>query len=148
MHDFINFPELTNYQMQFYYFESPHKQIVHNFNAKVTDVHDGDTIKVKWSERNFEFPIRLVGIAAAELKEKGGKESQSWLENQILGEDVYILINPNKRVGKWGRLLGAIFHRGININEESVRMGKSSTWEERAPLIPDFKKQTEVKKWL
>ena len=30
-HDFINYPELTNNQMNFYYFESPHKQITENF---------------------------------------------------------------------------------------------------------------------
>jgi len=46
-HDFKKFPELTNNQMQIYYFESPHKQITEDFKARVVDVHDGDTIKVE-----------------------------------------------------------------------------------------------------
>ena len=43
-HDFKLFPELTNSQMQIYYWDSPHKQITKNFMAKVLRVKDGDTI--------------------------------------------------------------------------------------------------------
>ena len=38
-------------------------------------------------ERNFDFPIRMANLASPELKEEGGRESQAWLEEQILGED-------------------------------------------------------------
>lgn len=129
-HDFKKYPELTNNQMQFYYFESPHKQITEGFLAKVAKVIDGDTIRVKTDFRDFDFPIRFLYIAAVELDEKGGGKSQRWLENQIMGEEVYIRVNPKMRVEKWGRLLGEIIHMGININQLSMDLGYSINLEE------------------
>jgi len=122
-HDFKAFPELTNSQMQFYYLDSPHKQITEDFTGRVVDVHDGDTIKVKWAERKKPVVVRFINTAAPELKEAGGKESQSWLEKQILGEEVNVLIQPKLRVGKWGRIIGEIIFMGININQLSMETG-------------------------
>ncbi len=133
-HDFKLFPELTNSQMQFYYFESPHRQITEDFWGEVVDVHDGDTIKVKWSERKKPIVVRLLGIAAAELDEVGGKESQSWLEQQILGEYLQIKIDPKLRVGKWGRILGTIISFGMNINQTSIENGYSEVFEKEVNL--------------
>jgi len=124
-HDFKRFPELTNSQMQLYYMDSPHRQIQEGFLAKVMSVHDGDTIRVKWDERDFDFPIRFSNIAAPELNEQGGIKSQKWLEKQILGEEIYVKVNPHNRVEKWGRLLGEIIHQGININQSSMDLGYS-----------------------
>lgn len=134
-HDFKNFPELTNRQMQFYYFDSPHKQITEDFTAKVVKVTDGDTIRVLWEERNFNFPIRFINTAAPELDEEGGKEAQSWLEKEILGEEVNILIDTNNRVEKWGRLLGEIIHLGININQVSIDAGYAIAWDDMEQSI-------------
>ena len=128
-HDFKNFPELTNNQLQFYYFESPHRQITEDFVAKVVDVHDGDTIKVRWRERDFDFPVRLAHIAAPELKEHGGIKSKKWLEGMIAGEEVDIMIDPNNRVGKWGRIIGEIIFMGININNMSLDLRYSIPFE-------------------
>lgn len=124
-HDFKNFPELTNNQMQFYYWDSPHRQITEDFFGKVVQVHDGDTIKVKWSERKKPVRIRLSDIAAPELDEQGGVRSQKWLEGQILGEYVRVGIRPKMRVGKWGRILGTIYNFGMNINQMSMDWGFS-----------------------
>jgi endonuclease YncB( thermonuclease family) len=124
-HDFKAFPELRNSQMDFYYFQSPHKQIFEGFTAKVVKVTDGDTIRVTTNFRDFDFPIRLAGIAAPELDEKGGVQSQEFLSRRILGEEVYIAINPFKRVGKWGRLLGDVIHAGESMSEASMREGRS-----------------------
>ena len=125
IHDFVKFPELTNSQMQIYYFDSPHRQITEDFTALVTKVIDGDTIQVKWTDRNFEFPIRFIAIAAPENKESGGEQSKSWLESQLLGETVDVIVDSKQRVGKWGRLLGAIFSKGVNIGELSMTLGFS-----------------------
>lgn len=133
-HDFKKFPELTNSQMPVYYFESPHRQITENFICKVVDVHDGDTIRVLWDERDFTFPIRLLNIDAPELDE-GGAESQNWLEKQVLGEEVEILIDPKQRVEKWGRLLGEVFHMGMNMNELSMIEGMSVPFERRGEKV-------------
>lgn len=123
-HDFKRFPELTNSQMAFYYWDSPHKQILEGFTARVTKVTDGDTIRVKWTERDFDFPIRFSYINSAEIGE-GGKASKDWLTKQILGKEVEVNINPRNRVGKWGRILGVVNHGGINMNQMSLDLGFS-----------------------
>lgn len=146
-HDFQRFPELTNSQMQMFYFESPHKQILENFMARIVKVTDGDTVRVFWDERDFDFPVRFLDNAAPELKEKGGTESQSWLETKILGEEVEIQIDKTKRVEKWGRLLGRVFFQGRDIGEESIILGHSIPWSQRkASVIPDFNKELD-KQW-
>ncbi len=129
-HNFKRFPELTNSQMQFYYFDSPHRQILEDFWGTVTKITDGDTIHVKWNEREKPIVVRFIGTAAPELNEIGGFESRSWLEKQIMGNYVQIQIDPNLRVEKWGRILGRIFDIGRNINQESIDTGHAITFEE------------------
>lgn len=133
-HDFKKFPELTNNQMEIYYFESPHKQIFEGFLADVTRIVDGDTIRVNCDFRDFNFPVRLLNIDAPELDESGGLESKNWLKEQILGEEVYIIINPKNRVERWGRLLGGIIHAGIDINNSSLNSGHSISWKDREKI--------------
>jgi endonuclease YncB( thermonuclease family) len=123
-HDFKKFPELTNNQMQFYYFDSPHKQIQEGFLAEVVKVSDGDTIRVETDFRNFDFPIRLNGIDAPELAE-GGRRSAQWLKNQLLGKEVYIGIDRTNRVGKFGRLIGNVILGGQSMSEASLMFGYS-----------------------
>lgn len=149
VHDFEKYPELTTTQMGVYYFMSPHAQILQDFDAEVVDVHDGDTVKLKWRERDFDFPIRFINIQAPELKDENGnpsqegRESQKWLENKILNENVQIKINPHNRVDKWGRLLGYVIFQGIDIGEESINAGKSVHWSQRGEMmpIPNFEKE-------
>ena len=124
-HDFNRFPELNNSQMALYYFESPHKQITESFHAMVVDVHDGDTLRLRWSMRDFDFPVRFTNIAAPEISEEGGLESRDWLQSFVLGSDVDIIIDPNNRVEKWGRLLGRVVVHGVDVGEESIRAGHS-----------------------
>lgn len=139
-HDFNRFPELTNSQMNVYYFESPHKQILEDFRATVVKVHDGDTITLRTDFRDFDFPLRFLNTNAPEMSE-GGQEAKSWLEDKILNEEVEILIDKNQRVGKWGRLLGQVFHRGMNVNEESIRAGKATSFDDREEgMLPDLNK--------
>lgn len=130
-HDFRKFPELTNEEMQFYYWESPHVQIMEDFEAEVVKVHDGDTITVRTNFRDFDFPVRFLDTNAPELNEKGGHESQAWLENKLLREMVTVSIDRSNRVGTFGRLLGNIIHSGMNVNEESVRMGWATPFDQK-----------------
>ena len=128
-HDFKLFPELTNSQMQIYYFDSPHKQMVEPFDAKVVRVKDGDTIQVTTEDRDFDFPIRFARIAAPELDEVGGLASQKWLAKEIEGENVEIVLT-RQRVEKWGRLLGEINFLGLSVNTQSLEQGYSIKFEE------------------
>jgi endonuclease YncB( thermonuclease family) len=134
-HDFKKQPELLNSQMQIYYLQSPHKQITEDFSARVVEVHDGDTISLDWEQRDFVFPIRFANVAAPELNEDGGHEAQEWLENRLLGKTVDIKINPNNRVGKFGRLIGNIMQGGQDVGEEEIFHG----------LVTSFKAKNEGK---
>ena len=132
--------------MQFYYFDSPHKQITEAFTARVTKVHDGDTITVDWHERDFVFPIRFADTAAPELSEPGGHEAQAWLENIILGEEVNVIPHPN-RVEKWGRLLAYVAHRGMDVGQSEVNIGFAKRWNDRhnGKIIDPIRKPKEDK---
>ena len=142
-HDFKKFPELTNAQLQLFQFRSPHKQITEDFICDVVHVTDGDTIRVEWSQRDFDFPIRFVGSDAPEMNEEGGKESQKWLEGRILNERVMVHINKANRVDKWGRLLGTIYSRGLNMSNASIWSGHAVPFGQREEgKIPEFRKET------
>ena len=142
MHDFKAFPELTTNQAQFYYFESPHKQIFDNFTGVIEEVIDGDTVRVKWSERNFLFKVRLADIAAPELKEDGGREAKDHLVELCEGAEAEFIINPYNRVGKWGRLIATIIARGFNLNKTMVRDGHAIKFGSEGAqfVIDDFNK--------
>lgn len=157
VHDFRNFPELTNSQMDFYYFESPHKQIFEDFTAEVVKVHDGDTIKLRVDWRDFDFPLRFSNISARELVEKperdtssqlcaDGITSRDWLESKILNEKVEIKIDKNNRVEKFGRLLGQVSFMGLDMGEESITQNMSVPWANRNDgKIPKFAPELEFK---
>lgn len=128
-HDYIKYPELTNTQLEVLGFTSPHVQITRDFQAKVVKVHDGDTITLETDFRDFQFPLRLLGINSPELNENRGKESQQWLSSLILDQEVMILIDRFQRVGKYGRLLGVVFHNGMDINRMSIVHGLATSFE-------------------
>ena len=130
-HDFKAFPELTNSQMADYYFQSPHRQINEDFRAEVVKVTDGDTITVRWSERDFDFPIRFAGTNAPELNERLGHDSKAWLEGLLLGQMVDIRIDKNNRVGKFGRIIGTVIHHGMSLNQISVIQGRATPFDQQ-----------------
>lgn len=125
--DFKRFPELPTSKFAEFYFESPHKQINEDFFAKVVKVVDGDTIRVETDFRDFDFPVRFAFINAPEMSE-GGEESKSWLEEQVMGEEVFIKVDPFNRIGKFGRIIGEIEHLGLNINQMSMNFGHSNVF--------------------
>jgi len=130
-HDFKKYPELTNSQMEIFYFDSPHEQITEDFWGKVVKVHDGDTITISCDFRNFTFSIRFSNIMAKELSE-GGHAGRDFLENLILGENVEILINKKNRVGKYGRLLGKVIYKGFDVGEEMIQNNFAvGAWQEQ-----------------
>ena len=130
-HDFIRFPELTNSQMNLYYFQSPHQQITEDFDARVVKVSDGDTIRVTCDFRDFSFPIRFANIMAAELNE-GGHASRDHLKSLIEGALIEVIIDKANRVGKWGRLIGRVKHKGFDVGEQMIADGHAvGVWKEQ-----------------
>lgn len=127
-HNWKRYPEVLFSNDEWY--ESPHQQITEDFDALVVKVVDGDTIRVTTNFRDFEFPIRFLGINAPEMNEPRGKEIKEWLENKILGKKIRVEIDINNRVGKYGRLLGKIIFQGSDLNEELLFSGRATTQEE------------------
>ena len=147
-HDFDKFPELTNRQLQEMPFQSPHQQIIEGFEADVVRVHDGDTVTLRVPFRDFDFPLRLLGIDAPEMN-AGGEEARDWVRGRIDGERVTVLIDKDNRVDKWGRLLGHIFHRGMNVAEEEINLGLAVPFDRRLEgELPNLDKLFSLKQWL
>ena len=149
VHDFKNFPELPNGKFDTEYFNSPHKQITEDIMATVVKVHDGDTITLHWDERDFDFPMRVVNIDAPELNEDGGHESRDHLKGFIEGALVQIIIDPDNRVEKWGRLLGDIIHRGMLVSEHQLFTNNAKLFEDRnLDELTNIQKEFNPKRWL
>jgi len=146
-HDFIRFPELTNRQLQEHII-SPFPQITEDIFVKVIKVVDGDTIRVEWDERDFDFPVRFLGINAPEMSE-GGEDSKEYLKNIIEGEEVMLRIDKYQRVGKYGRLLARIISLGMDMGAVMMRLGYATSFENRDEgKIPDLNKATRMEQWL
>ncbi|MAH49115.1 hypothetical protein CMI37_25040 [Candidatus Pacearchaeota archaeon] len=146
-HDFKNFPELTNKQMEHLQFVSPHKQITEDFDATVVKVHDGDTVTLRAAFRDFDFPLRLIGIDAPEMN-AGGAVARDWLKARVLGSSVRIEIDKKERTEKWGRLLGRLIHRGMDVAQEEIYLGLAPPYEERGEEIPNINETLSLKQWL
>jgi len=122
-HDFKKNPELTNSQLAEFGFSSPHAQITEDFEAVVDEVIDGDTVMVSCSFRDFSFPIRFRDVDAPEMSE-GGEVAKSWLECRMPASSrVRVLIDRDNRVGKYGRLLGAVLVNGMVVADEMLYLG-------------------------
>ena len=147
-HDYDRYPELTNKQLAEYGFSSPHKQITEDFYANVIKVVDGDTIRVECDFRDFNFPIRFLGIDAPEMSE-GGEEAREWLKSRILGEEIEVKIDKRQRVGKYGRLLGQIHHMGMDIGEVMRQLCLVISFDQRNEgKLPELTKTFRIKQWL
>ena len=147
-HDWKNYPELTKAQLETFGFMSPHPQITSDFDAQVIKVHDGDTITLRVPWRDFDFPLRFLNIDSPELSE-GGEEARDWLIDQIDGQEVRILIDKFNRVGKYGRLLGKVINRGLDMGEAEMQLGLAKPFGKKKEGEPiDINKIFRLKQWF
>lgn len=147
-HNFKEYPELRNDELAVWELKSPFPQIKEDFWAECVKVHDGDTITLHTNFRGFNFPLRIAFIDTKEMNE-GGAEARDWLKGQIEGEDVFIKINPKNRVEKYGRLLGSVINKGMDMGDAMMRMGLAVPFaRRREDQLPSIYKMFEVKKWF
>jgi endonuclease YncB( thermonuclease family) len=88
------------------------------YTGKVVSVHDGDTIRVLYYDG--ELKIRLECIDAPELHQPYGKDSKETLSNLVFGRTVRVEDHGRDR---YGRLLGRVYYRNLDVNSEMVREG-------------------------
>ena len=147
-HDWDKYPELTNSELQELYFLSPHTQIMNDFTATVEKIHDGDTISLSTPFRSFVFPLRFLDIDAPELN-SGGDVARDWLKSKLEHQEVEIKIDPDNRVEKWGRLLGRVFYRGMDVGQEELYLGLVKPFDQRQEgKIPISDKIFSTKQWF
>ncbi len=147
-HNYKDFPELTNKQLDEIGFNSPHQQITEDFDAFVVKVTDGDTITLRVPFRDFDFPLRFLDIDAPEMND-GGEQAREFLKSQIEGEMVLIKINKQNRVGKYGRLLGKVIYGGLDMGDTMERAGYSKVFGKRLEgQLQPVNKIFRLEQWL
>ena len=81
--------------------------------GKVTQVIDGDTIKVDGQS------IRFALAFAPELNEFGGVDARKFIETICpVGSNALVDEDDGQTQGSNGRIIGAIYCNGVNLNEE------------------------------
>jgi micrococcal nuclease len=83
------------------------------FSGQVTQVVDGDTIRVN------EHPIRFALASAPELKDIGGYEAQDFMDDICpVGSKALVDEDDGQTEGSYGRIVAVIYCNGMNLNEE------------------------------
>jgi micrococcal nuclease len=90
-----------------------------DFSGPVTDILDGDTIKVSRNHRNVK--IRLNGIDAPEKDQAYGHKSGEFVVFQAFGKEVTV---QTYGLDKYGRTIGDVYlPDGTMLNKELVKEG-------------------------
>ncbi|MBR8461593.1 thermonuclease family protein [Campylobacter sp. faydin G-105] len=102
--------------------------------GRVIKVIDGDTINILTKE-NEVVKIRLFGIDAPELKEKGGKRSKRHL-NRLIG-DKKVKVQTHG-YDKYRRVLGVIYFKNTDINGKMITDGYAKAALKYSKRYKDF----------
>jgi micrococcal nuclease len=110
---------------------SPTPSTATNQNLSVSEVTDGDTMKLSDGKT-----FRLYGVNAPEVKEPYFEEAKTFTENLVLGKEISFEQEDNYKVDKFGRELGYVIVGGVNLNIELVRNGLARVvlYEKRAKI--------------
>jgi micrococcal nuclease len=102
-----------------------------NQNLSVTEVTDGDTLKLRDGKT-----FRLYGVNSPEVKEPYFEEAKAFTENLVLEKEISFEQEANYKVDKFGRELGYVLVGGVNLNIELVRNGLARVvlYEKRAKI--------------
>ncbi|HDQ25994.1 MAG TPA: hypothetical protein ENN43_04530 [bacterium] len=104
------------------------------FEATVTEVIDGDTVRISGSKRS----VRLLGIDAPETnhpdfpQQRYGVESKRYLETMIKGKKVILEYNKREPFDIYNRILAYIYTaEGTMVNAEMVKTGHAYVYEKK-----------------
>lgn len=118
---------------------------INGFSAKIQGIiigiSDGDTVKLLDSE-NKQYKIRLNCIDAPEKRQDFGEKSKESLSDMIFGKYVEVYYN---KLDRYGRIVGTIYHNGVDINLEQVKRGMAWVYT-RYCSDREYKKQENIAK--
>lgn len=97
------------------------------YQARVTGVYDGDTVTLLRLPEQSVVKLRLSDVDTPELCQPGGKAARDYLRRTVLGQVVTI---QTRKGLTHGRSVGAIIHRGANVNLALVRDGWAWRYDE------------------
>ena len=89
------------------------------FEAEVTEVTDGDTVKVLTAD-GTEHRLRLQAVDAPESDQPYGDEATRFVEEQVLGKTVAVTAMDEDT---YGRLISFVEFDDMILNEELLRKG-------------------------
>lgn len=100
-------------------------------NGVVIKVYDGDTLTLEGKVK-----LRLYGIDAPELKQKGGKFARELLYNKIYNKRIeYVPVSTDR----YGRIVAKIYYKDEYINRYMLLNGGAWWYEEYAKNDNDLK---------
>ena len=94
------------------------------FSGKITQVIDGDTIRVN------DYPVRFALASAPELGELRGKDARDFIEDICpIGSEVRVDEDDGQTEGSYGRIVAAVYCNRMNLNSEllDANLGTLST---------------------
>lgn len=104
---------------------------MYSYKLALDRVVDGDTVD-GYIDLGFGIKvhkrIRLYGINAPETRtkdedeKKRGLRTRTWLQHVLHDEEITVKTEKDS-TGKYGRVLGTLFIRDININEKMLDLG-------------------------
>ncbi len=88
-------------------------------DGRIVTVLDGDTVTLL--DRGYvQHRIRLAGIDAPEKSQAFGQRSKQSLGDLVFGQEVTI---ETGKTDRYGRQIGKVLLRGIDVNLEQVKRG-------------------------
>lgn len=114
----VSFVGGINYQRYFGPTPDSVEQSQYPETATVTDITDGDTVKL-----DTGHSLRLVAISAPERDQPFGQEASDFLTEAVKGKEVRIEYEQGYEDDAFGRLLAYVFLNDQNINLELIRNG-------------------------
>lgn len=96
--------------------------------GRVVSISDGDTLALV-DATNRRYKIRLAEIDAPEKKQPFGSRSKQSLAEMCFGVDAQMVPATTDR---YGRTVGKVYCKGVDVNAEQVRLGMAWVYEQYA----------------
>ena len=121
---------------------------MYRYKTMVTDVIDGDTVRVAIDlgfGLVYQTKVRLAGIDCAELRDKKNREkalaAKKYAEEKLLDK---VVILKTLKTGKYGRYIAFLYFEGDkeSFNDQMVRDGFAEPYKKSTPR-PTKKKEDE-----
>jgi len=113
------------------------------YAARVTRVFDGDTVWVKPQAGGPYRKLRLLGIDAPEICQRGGETARDRLAARVLRQVVWV---EEGAADTYGRGLARLQHQGDDINRWLVVSGQAWAYEWRVGEGPYAGAQKQAKR--